>query len=180
MTLAQVFRDVEVARTYRQRAQAEEAPLDPPYGLITAGSSLHWIDADRVMPRFAAALVPHTRLAILETDDGEHPLPKMLEIIQRYAELAHHTDLPDMLAALEASERFEREGERRTAPISLRRSVEDYLEFLHSTSTLARLRLGERAAHFDTEVRELFARHRMSFIERQVVGVVIWGKPVGR
>src|SRR5439155_9412240 len=30
---------------------AETAPLDPPYGLVTAGASSHWMDPDAVMPR---------------------------------------------------------------------------------------------------------------------------------
>jgi len=172
--------------------RAEEAPLEPPYGLITAGSSLHWMDPGRVMPRFAAALAPGARLAILETDDGEHPLPEMLQIIERYSELSHHGDLTDTLkgirvasgcrhgsdAALEASGWFVQEGEQRTAAVSLRRSVEEYLEFLHSTSALARVRIGDRAGRFDADVRELFARHGMPSIERQVVGVVVWGRPV--
>ncbi|HEY8656185.1 MAG TPA: class I SAM-dependent methyltransferase [Candidatus Limnocylindria bacterium] len=159
---------------------AEDAPLDPPYGLITAGSSVHWMDTERVMGRFETALARGAQLALVETDDGEHPLPEMLEIIRRYSELDHHADLGDTVATLEASGRFERRGERRTAPVPLRRSVEDYLDFLHSTSTLARVRLGPRATQFDAEVRALFLRNGLSFIERQVVGVVIWGRPVGR
>jgi SAM-dependent methyltransferase len=156
---------------------AEDGPLEPPYGLITAGSSVHWMDADRALPRFSAALAPGAHLAILETDDGEQPLPEVLDVIKRYSELGHHAGAPELIAALEATGRFEREGERRTAPVALRRSVADYLEFLHSTSTLARVRLGERADRFDDELRELFARHGMSTIERQIVGVVVWGKP---
>jgi SAM-dependent methyltransferase len=175
---------------------AEEAPLDPPYGLITAGSSVHWMDHARVMPRFAAALAPGARLAILETDDGGPPLPEMLEVIERYSELTHHRDLPETLrtisrpravgcrhgsdAVLEESGWFVQEGEQRTAAISLRRSVEEYLEYLHSTSTLARTRLGDQADRFDADVRGLFARKGMSTIERQVVGVVVWGRPVAR
>jgi SAM-dependent methyltransferase len=161
------------------RGAAEDAPLDPPYGLITTGQSLHWMQPDRVMARFAAALAPGARLAIVETDDGDYPLQQdMREMIGRYSELDHHTDFPDMILGLEATGRFVREGERRTAPVALRRSVDEYLEFLHSTSTLARLRLGARAERFDTEVRELFARHGISIVEREVVGVVVWGRPV--
>ena len=172
---------------------AEEAPLDPPYGLITAGSSLHWMDHARAMPRFAAALAPGARLALLETDEGEHPLPEVVQIIERYSELAHHSDLPETIRAisrvatgcrhgvddaLDASGWFVREGEQRTGAVSLRRSVEEYLEFLHSTSALARVRLGDRADRFDADVRDLFARNSLSSIERQVVGVVVWGKVV--
>jgi len=125
---------------------------------------------------------PEETFAILETDDGEFPVPELLDVIKRHSELhANHVDhLAERLAALEATGRFVREGEGRTAPVPVRRSVEEYIEFLHSTSSLARVRLGDRAARFDVEVRDLFARHRMSFIERQVVGVVVWGRPVAR
>lgn len=168
---------------------AETAPLEPPYGLITAGSSLHWMDHDRVLPRFAAALAPAGRLAIVETDEGSHPIPELLPILDGYSGSAHHGDLQATVAAvstcrhavdarLEATGRFIREGEERTRPVSLRRSVDDYIEFLHSTSELARIRLGARADQFDLEVREVFARSGLSWIERQVVGIVVWGRVV--
>jgi SAM-dependent methyltransferase len=166
---------------------AEEGQLDPPYGLITAGSSIHWMDPTRVMPRFGRALAPGARLAVLETDDGErddsvHPLPEILEVYGRYSghSVKHHSGLRDTLVALEASGYFVREGEQRTAPVPLRRSVEEYLEFLHSTSEFARVRLGERAARFDEEVRDLIARKGLASVERQVVGVVVWGRPVAK
>jgi len=165
---------------------AEEAPLEPPYGLITAGSSIHWMDPARVMPRFAAALAPGGHLAVLETDDGErddrtHPLPEILEIYGRYSgPVKHHSGMRDALVTLEASGYFVREGEQRTTAVPLRRSVEEYLEFLHSTSELARVRLGERTARFDEEVRGLFARKGLTSIDRQVVGVVVWGRPVSK
>jgi SAM-dependent methyltransferase len=166
---------------------AEDAPLDPPYGLITAGSSLHWLDPARVMPRFAAALAPGAHLAVLETDSGErddstHPVPEVLEIYGRYSgpDFKHHSGLRDLLAGLEASGYFVREGEHRTAPVPLRRSVDEYLEFLHSTSEFARVRLGDRTARFDEEVRDVFARKGLTSVDRQVVGVVIWGRPVAK
>ena len=40
---------------------AEDAPLNPPYALITAGSSLHWMEWAVVLPRFRAALTPVAR-----------------------------------------------------------------------------------------------------------------------
>lgn len=91
---------------------AEESPLDPPYGLITAGSSIHWMDPARVMPRFAAALAPGAHLAVLETDDGErdddrHPLPEIIEIFRRYSGQSQHGGQREALAALEASGYFE-------------------------------------------------------------------------
>ncbi len=36
--------------------RAEEVPLDPPYALVTAGDSLHWMDWSVVMPQIRASL----------------------------------------------------------------------------------------------------------------------------
>ena len=44
---------------------AEEVGLDPPYALITAGESVHWMDWYTVMPRFAHMLTASRYLAIL-------------------------------------------------------------------------------------------------------------------
>jgi hypothetical protein len=124
-------------------------------------------------------LAPGAVLAVVERDDGDFPVPELLEVIKRYSEL--HTDhvdaLPERIAALEASGRFVPEGEHRTAPVAIRRTVGEYLEYLHSTSTLARVRLGDRAASFDAEVRAVFAQRGMAMVEQQVVGLVAWGTP---
>lgn len=158
---------------------AETAPLDPPYGLITAGTSVHWLTPDVAMPRFAAALAPGGRFAVVEKDDGDFPLPGLLEVVKRHSEL--HADKIDRfderVARLEASGRFVKDGERRTAPVAIRRTVDDYLEYLHSTSTLARSRLGDRAAAFDTEIRAVFDGEGITEFEQQVVGQVAWGRP---
>src|SRR3989442_380 len=50
------------------QGRAEDAPLLPPYGLITAGASIHWMDANIVMPRFGAVLAPGGRLAIVDSE----------------------------------------------------------------------------------------------------------------
>jgi SAM-dependent methyltransferase len=158
---------------------AETAPLDPPYGLITAGTSIHWMTPAVAMPRFGSALAPGGRLAIVEKDDGDFPVPGLLDVVKRYSEL--HADKIDgfaeRVAALEATGRFVKEGERRTAPVHFRRTVDEYLEYLHSTSTLARTRLGVRAAAFDAEIREVFAQRGVAILDQQVVGLVAWGRP---
>ncbi len=48
--------------------RAEDAPLSPPYGLITVGASLHWMEPEIVLPRFRDALAPGAYLAILDTE----------------------------------------------------------------------------------------------------------------
>ena len=42
--------------------KVEEAPLSPPYALITAGSSIHWLQWERAFPLFRSVL---TRMGIL-------------------------------------------------------------------------------------------------------------------
>src|SRR5713226_8587120 len=49
-------------------ARTEDAPLDPPYGLITCGASFHWMDRDVVLARFREALAPGGRLAIVDIE----------------------------------------------------------------------------------------------------------------
>jgi trans-aconitate methyltransferase len=53
--------------------RVEEATLEAPYGLIAAGESLHWMDWDTVLPRFAAALEPGGFLAIVNRTEREVP-----------------------------------------------------------------------------------------------------------
>ena len=158
---------------------AETTPFDPPYGLITAGTSIHWMTPDVAMPRFGSALAPGGRLAIVEKDERDFPVPGLLEVVRRHSEL--HADKIDgfaeRVASLEATGLFVKEGERRTAPVHFRRTVDEYLEYLHSTSTLARTRLGDRAAAFDAEIRQVFAQRGMAVVDQEVVGLVAWGRP---
>ena len=52
-------------------ARIEDADLTPPYGLIVAGASIHWMELDRVLPRFRENLAPGAFLALL---DGDAPI----------------------------------------------------------------------------------------------------------
>lgn len=163
---------------------AETAPFDPPYGLITAGTSLHWMDLASVMPRFAAALAPGAKFAILEvveTPVGATPWSDAAtEIIKEYSELkADHVDsFAAVLADLEARRLFAREGDQLTRPTKTTLTVSDWLEWMHSTSTLARVRLGDRAAAFDRDIRALFDRLGVSAFQFDIQGRVVWGRPV--
>jgi ubiquinone/menaquinone biosynthesis C-methylase UbiE len=163
---------------------AETAPLDPPYGLITAGTSLHWMDLATVIRRFAAALAPGGKLAVLEVvETPVGPTPwndAATDIIKQYSELkADHVDsFAAVLTDLEARGLFEREGDQLTRSTKTTLTVSEWLEWMHSTSTLARVRLGDRAARFDADIRALFARLRLSAFAFEIQGRVVWGRPV--
>jgi trans-aconitate methyltransferase len=59
--------------------KAEDTFPNSPYGLITAGQSLHWMQWEVVMPRFAKALVPEGYLAILHPKQESVPWDKELK-----------------------------------------------------------------------------------------------------
>ncbi len=64
----------------------EDAPLHPPRSLITAGNSLHWMDWEVVVPRFAQMLTLRGRLAILGADQPPPPWQDaLLPVIRRYS-----------------------------------------------------------------------------------------------
>ncbi len=156
--------------------RAEDAPLSPPYGLITAGASLHWMQLDIALPRFRDALAPGARLAIADTEtthSGEWR-PEMLDIIRRYSPIDDHLETPEFVSQAARRGLLVLEGEERTAPELFDQSIDDYLRLLGSTSTFSRVTLGPRAAAFDAECRDLFARHRMTRIRSSVAGYVAW------
>jgi len=155
--------------------RAEDAPLDPPYGLIACGASLHWMDPSVVLPRFRQSLAPGAYLAIVDNENVHGPYREAVWAINdRYAAAAQHPETPNAIAAVRASGLFTIEGEERTAPMPFEQSVDEYIAFLHSTSVLTRAQLGERAAAFDAEVRAVFAQRGIDRLRYGVVGSVTW------
>ena len=161
-------------------SRAEDAPLNPPYAMIVAGSSLHWMDWNVLLPRLRHLLTPRGMLAIV--NDGEAPPPwhdGLRVLIQRYS--ANQDFLPrfDLPTELTARGLFEPRGRRKTSPVPFQQSVDDYVESFHARSALARSRLGaEAAARFDAELRDLLARHHGPTVELQLVSDIAWGRPM--
>ncbi|MDP9281405.1 MAG: methyltransferase domain-containing protein [Chloroflexota bacterium] len=156
--------------------RAEDATLSGPYGLITLGASLHWMQPEIVLPRFRDALAPGAHVAIVDTETthaGEWR-PEFLEVIRKYSPLEHHLETHEMV--LQGSEQglFALEGEERTSPEPFDQSVDDYLRLLGSTSTLSRVTLGSRADAFEDDCRSVFARHNLERIRSEVVSYVAW------
>ena len=155
--------------------RAEDARLDPPYGLITCGASLHWMDPALVLPRFRGALAPGARLAVVDIENVHGPYrEEVWAVTDRHAAVARHPETPDAIAAMRASGLFTIEDEERTEPTLFEQSVDEYIEFLHSTSVLTRAQLGDRTAAFDDEVRAVLTRHGLERMRYSVVGSVTW------
>jgi SAM-dependent methyltransferase len=187
--MLQVARSSPTAASAKIRwihASVEDAPLDPPYGLIVAASSIHWMDLDRTLPRFANALADGAMLAVL---DGDAPVdaswereetefmidflaarggrrPSWKTVRERFAE-----------PVLVHSE-FERLGHRITAPVVFSQSIADYLRCQHSRASWSEDQLGEKAsAEFDAAMTAILSRHaRDGMLTFNVQTRIEWGR----
>lgn len=161
--------------------RVEDVALDPPYALVTAGASLHWMDWNVVLPRFRELLVPGGYLAVVGTKMTPDPWSSLNDVLKGY-----RTDGKDysynMLGELERHGLFRKVGEQKTEPVSFVQSLDDYIESYHSRSGFARERMGEKRANaFDREARELLLRsYPDGVVPLQVSGHVIWGLPAPR
>ncbi len=159
---------------------AEETPLRPPYALVTAGASLHWMDWEVALPRFADALTSNGCLAIAGMDEADEPwTPAIREIIPRYSTNPDFQAF-DLIGELEQRDLFEKRGEYTTGPLPLVRSVFDFIEWFHSMSSFSRDRMTPEAiAAFDAELRNVIAPYvRDGYLDTHVIGRVTWGKPL--
>ncbi len=157
----------------------EDAALSPPYALVTAAESLHWMDWDVVLPRVRDVLAPNGVLAIVGRIEQANPWwPELLKIIQ-----VHSTNRDfqpyNLLAELEGRSLFRTLGRQGTAPVPLEQTVDDYIESVHSRNGFSRDRMTpEAAAAFDAVARELLDRFADAGMLRfEVAGSVVWGEP---
>lgn len=136
------------------------------------------MDLDVALPRFRDALAPGAVVAIVDTENVHGPYrDEVLGVIKEHSEIEHHEGTKDLVDRLRATGRFIVEGEEWTEPEPFEQTVDDYIEFLHSTSTLARVRLGQRSSGFDRKLRAIFTGHGMERLRYDVVGFVAWGRP---
>ena len=159
--------------------RVEEVPLNPPYTLITAGSSFHWMDWNVLLPRCCAMLTPQGNIALVNRRVLPQPWQAELEEIRRHF-ATHHNNLTARRIAEELVEHglFQILGQQETASIAFNQSIDDFIEGLHSRSGLSRERMSA-ATEFDKEVRNLlWPLYGNSLIPFQVVGRVTWGRPV--
>lgn len=158
---------------------AEDARLEPPYTLITAGESFHWMDWPVMMSRLNDALAPSAYLAHVERNDHSSPWSDaLLRLIMRYTTNRDFQPY-NLIAELQARSLFRTEGEHRTAAVPFEQSVEDYIESIHSRNGFSRDRMRpEDAAAFDTSVRELVTPYALGgALSLRVAATVTWGIP---
>ena len=159
---------------------AEDAPLQPPYALITAGASLHWMEWQIVLPRFRQLLSPHGVLAIIS--DGWLPPPweaLLGQICRRYSTNRDYQPY-DIVEEIEKRHLFQRVGEQQTIPLPFTQSLDAYIESFHARNGFSRQRMSQAAAAaFDDAVYALVAPACPDgLVTLQVFARLVWGQPL--
>ncbi|HEU5086242.1 MAG TPA: class I SAM-dependent methyltransferase [Roseiflexaceae bacterium] len=156
----------------------ETAMLDPPYSLILAGESLHWMDWFSVLPRFAGMLEPGGQLVIL--DLAHQPMPwssRVQHLIARYSTNQEYQRL-DLVEELTRRNLFVERGRAVTAPWMFRQSVREYVESFHGRAACSRERMSaEDAAGFDQEIASAVTAYEREAVELPIVATIVWGAP---
>lgn len=156
----------------------EEVKLTPPYALITAGNSLHWLEWSVVMPRFRELLVQNGYLAIVTKHFSTLPWASELgELIDQYS-TNQEFEPYDLVDELSSRGLFSKQGEQKTAPVPFRQTVAAFVESCFSRNGFSRERMGEeRAVAFETAVTDLVLSYLSEdTFEIQISGYVVWGK----
>lgn len=159
--------------------RVEEVELHPPYALITAGESLHWMEWPIVLPLFRRILTPHGYLAIVERGTERNPWDENLKtLIDRFSTNRDYRPY-DLVEELEQRHLFQKHGSICTHPVPFFQSAEEYIDSIHSQNGFSRERMSKEAARiFDEEVRKMLAPFQQ---DRQlklfVTSHITWGTP---
>jgi len=159
----------------------ETAPLTPPYALVVAASSLHWMEWAVVLPRIGAALTPGGVLALVSSETLPPPWAAGLQpIINRYSTNRAYQPY-NLLDELAHRGLFAPSGQATVAPIAFSQSLVAYIEAFHSMNGFSRRRMSAAAAtDFDQAVAALVAPHCPNGLIHLTVGATVaWGRPSG-
>jgi SAM-dependent methyltransferase len=170
-----------------QLAAAEVAQLAPPYGLVTAGESLHWMDWPVVLSRFASALTPGGVLAVVERDWDAPPAlaARLRPIFARYGSVREFRPM-DVVDEIERRGLFTPVHRCQCGPEPWRPTVEEYVELRHSQRSFSRAHMDAGSASaFDAAIRcaldDLVQASEISRTDNRldltVEAWVVWGLP---
>ena len=160
----------------------EAVQLYPPYGMVTAGASIHWMEWEVVFPRFKEVLTTDGYLVII---DGDRPIESPwhnaeLSLIRKYSTNRHHEAI-DLIQELVDRGHLHLVGDKRTAPVSFSQPLINYVQSFHSRESMSKEHMGpENAKAFDTELSHILSDfvdddECLSF---QLEARVTWGKPL--
>lgn len=158
----------------------EEVELEPPYALITAGQSLHWMNWDLVLPRFQHIFTPGGSLAILDVETMPTTWDDaLIQIVKRYSSNKAYQPYA-LFDELERRQLFQKIGDQFTAPVTFEQSIQDRIEAMHAQSSLSRDGMtADKIEGFHQEIETLLSPYtHHGKITLQVMGHLVWGRPL--
>jgi trans-aconitate methyltransferase len=160
--------------------RAEEVELQPPYALITAGESLHWMDWEVLLPRLAPLRTEHGYLAMVYRSESDAPWQSQLDTLTSELSTIKNYEKYNLVEELERRHLFRAAGRHETAPVTRLQSIDDYVDSFHSRASLSRQAMSLADSHaFDERLRELVERwSENGMLSLQTVGTVAWGVPL--
>lgn len=166
-------------------APIETVPLSGPYALIVAAASLHWMDWERTLPRFANHLIPQGLLALVEEIHSPNPWDQPMGlIIERYTMNKDYApySMGTVAAELEQRQLFELRNRYETEFVPFDQPVDAYIAAAHARNGFSLDRMDPlAAAQFDAELRALVEPFcPQGIVEQQISARILWGRPIIR
>lgn len=161
----------------------EQVVLQPPYALIVAAASLHWMPWSVTLPRFARVLSANGYLALVENRIQPSPWDEeSTPIVARYSMNQDFQPYNMLTVAQELQARglFQQTGVQEIDATPFRQSVDEWGEAFHATNGFSRERMGaEKAAAFDQQMRQVIGKHcPMGEVAQWVGARIVYGKPL--
>lgn len=161
----------------------ESVTLRPPYGLIVAAASLHWMPWAETLPRFAEALSADGYLALVE--QRILPTPWADELKPLFARYSMNRDFQPYNMATVAAELtthglFQQSGVLEATPVAFVQPIDGWVEAIHARNGFSRDRMDPTAAaEFDQLVRTIVLRHYPDGeVPQQIQARILFGKPL--
>ena len=162
------------------RGAAEDLDAVQTFDLVTAGTSIHWMNHKVLFPRLAAST---KTVAVITGDEPEHPpcgRGAWVDFLTRWLARVGRTYDPAMMDT--NGRRFEPWMEiagRETFAFTHRQGLQDFIAGQHSRATWARAAMGaEAAAEFDRDLERLLLPFVVDgVLELELQSHLTWGAP---
>lgn len=163
--------------------RTEDVDLNPPYSLVTAGASIHWMEWSEVFPRFRKAMPDGGCVVIIDGDRPVEPPWHEPEIglIREFSTNPHYEEI-DLIQELEDRGHLLPLEDKLTEPVHFSQSIRDYVGSFHSRESMSVEHMGmENAAVFDTELTAILRDHAddAGMLSFDLQTRVSWGRPLG-
>ena len=160
----------------------ETVHLYPPYSMVTAGASIHWMEWDVVFPRFKEMLTTDGYLVII---DGDRPIESPwhdaeLSLMRKYSTSRHYEQI-DLIQELIDRGHLYLIGDKLTTPVSFSQSLRDYVQSFHSRQSMSKEHMGtENVKAFDSELSHILSDFvdDAGLLSFQLEARVTWGRPL--